>query len=447
MAVALALVQTPPPTNVRIVQTGAQLIKGTVFAGAWRYSSADFPAGSGERWDYGGFGLAFDPAACANGGLFSQNNSMQIAESCIPPVSTWSTSTTIGALPVATMVQGFIPAVDNYANNSGMWAPATPGDTSLAPGDCKFWGANLFCVQHLYYDGANDQNKAIWKRSPTLSGSSFSGFVRMNPTGWSGQNSAGASSQHPVSHYLVPVPTAYASSLGPMLAGGGGGSIVSTTSLGPSAFAFNPNAFTVGADLPATALQWYDSAHPNLGVWDPRASGNAPTTPSNKPYHWTGDATATSAVIPTGKRTMLHFGRGTGNFCYGIGTSDPTKDGTIDPVTGDVYCYDTQDSSTKGTHSSDHHPQVWAYDLNDLAAVKAGTKNPYDVLPYALWDLNLPTGLGTCTGTPGVGNSDNAPIGAVLGSIGGTEYLFVSFSYADHSDGNCRPLIGAFTFQ
>jgi hypothetical protein len=30
---------------------------------------------------------------------------------------------------------------------------------------------------------------------------------------------------------------------------------------------------------------------------------------------------------------------------------------------------------------------VWAYDLNDLAAVKAGQKRPWDVVPYATWEL------------------------------------------------------------
>jgi len=34
---------------------------------------------------------------------------------------------------------------------------------------------------------------------------------------------------------------------------------------------------------------------------------------------------------------------------------------------------------------------VWAYDAHDLAAVRAGTKNPWDVKPYAVWSLDLPT--------------------------------------------------------
>ena len=35
--------------------------------------------------------------------------------------------------------------------------------------------------------------------------------------------------------------------------------------------------------------------------------------------------------------------------------------------------------------------QVWAYDLNDWAAVRAGQKQPWDVVPYGVWPLTLPT--------------------------------------------------------
>ena len=33
---------------------------------------------------------------------------------------------------------------------------------------------------------------------------------------------------------------------------------------------------------------------------------------------------------------------------------------------------------------------VWAYDANDLAAVKRGEKRPWDVKPYLAWSLSLP---------------------------------------------------------
>ncbi|HYF59821.1 MAG TPA: hypothetical protein VEA81_12775, partial [Burkholderiaceae bacterium] len=33
---------------------------------------------------------------------------------------------------------------------------------------------------------------------------------------------------------------------------------------------------------------------------------------------------------------------------------------------------------------------VWAYNLNDLAATKAGTRTPWSNRPYALWSFSLP---------------------------------------------------------
>jgi hypothetical protein len=42
--------------------------------------------------------------------------------------------------------------------------------------------------------------------------------------------------------------------------------------------------------------------------------------------------------------------------------------------------------------------EVWAYDAHDLAAVRAGTKQPWEVAPYQVWTLNLPYGSGRIGG-------------------------------------------------
>jgi hypothetical protein len=95
-------------------------------------------------------------------------------------------------------------------------------------------------------------------------------------------------------------------------------------------------------------------------------------------------------VIPDGTRSALYFGsNGTGAACYGGGVSDPALHNVKD-ASGQNQCYDPVDSN-KGTHSYPYRYQVWAYDLNDFAAVKAGKLNPWDVRPYAVWELKLPT--------------------------------------------------------
>jgi len=68
---------------------------------------------------------------------------------------------------------------------------------------------------------------------------------------------------------------------------------------------------------------------------------------------------------------------------------DPLANTPVGDGSTDLYCPDNVDSN-KGTHAFPYVYMVWAYDANDLAAVKAGTKNPWDVLPYAYWQLPIP---------------------------------------------------------
>ena len=48
-------------------------------------------------------------------------------------------------------------------------------------------------------------------------------------------------------------------------------------------------------------------------------------------------------------------------------------------------------SLRKGTHGYPYRYQFWAYDLADFAAVKAGAKQPWEIVPYAVWPFELPT--------------------------------------------------------
>src|SRR6185295_13795968 len=64
---------------------------------------------------------------------------------------------------------------------------------------------------------------------------------------------------------------------------------------------------------------------------------------------------------------------GLGAFCY-----------------GEDECHDPE-VNTKGDHAYPYTYYVWAYDAHDLAAVKAGQKQPWEVTPYAVWPLDLPT--------------------------------------------------------
>ena len=84
--------------------------------------------------------------------------------------------------------------------------------------------------------------------------------------------------------------------------------------------------------------------------------------------------TMAGVVFPEGTRSVLFFGRqGLGKYCYGEASD------CGDPV-----------QTSKGGHAYPYAYYVWAYDALDLAAVKSGQRQPWDVKPYAVWELDFP---------------------------------------------------------
>ena len=106
-------------------------------------------------------------------------------------------------------------------------------------------------------------------------------------------------------------------------------------------------------------------------------------------------------MVP-GTLTVLFFGRHGETFCYGTGTSDKGLAGRR-PEHGDPFCYDPMDSS-KGVHGYPYSAYAWAYDANDLAAVRAGRRQPWSVKPYAVFTLpDMPASVGGATIDPATG--------------------------------------------
>ena len=136
-----------------------------------------------------------------------------------------------------------------------------------------------------------------------------------------------------------------------------------------------------------------------------------------------------TAVI-AGTRTALFIGRnGLGENCYGNGTSDPALGGTT-TADGVLYCYDPV-SNDKGTHAYPYRYQIWAYDLADFAAVKAGTKQPWDVVPYGVWPFDLP-----------IPEQQAVRIGGVAYDAQ-RQLLYIAQYRADHDSFSERPIIHA----
>jgi hypothetical protein len=172
-----------------------------------------------------------------------------------------------------------------------------------------------------------------------------------------------------VSGYMTSIPLEWRQAFGgPALTGNCCLSIISRTSYGPAVSAFNPDDLGSLDPVPSTPVLYYPGEHP-LAEWD-----------STGPY-FNGSTNIAGMAFPPGTRSVLFFGRqGIGTFCYGTGEE----------------CGDPVDSS-KGTHAYPYIHQVWAYDALDLLAVKEGSKNPWDILPYALWVLDEMDSEGSAT--------------------------------------------------
>jgi hypothetical protein len=249
--------------------------------------------------------------------------------------------------------------------------------TSVNPGDPNRelvggtlpWGSNLIVSVYSYYDANGTQVVSHFVRPMNLATTGqVTGPIRVGPLG------AGF-----YSGYMGLIPTEWQAKLGgPALTGNGGLGIISRTSYGPAAFAFDPSAMNSDG---AKALVYYPSDHTTLGPW------------SGASQYYSGSDTINGIVLPKGTSSILFFGRHGGSFCYGTGTSDQSKAGQ-QVGDGSTYCYDP-DNGSKGVHGYPYSSFVWAYDANDLAAVRTGAKQPWDVVPYAGWSLS---GMGANVG-------------------------------------------------
>jgi hypothetical protein len=163
------------------------------------------------------------------------------------------------------------------------------------------------------------------------------------------------------SGYMAAVPAEWQRLLGgPVLTGNCCLSILSRTSYGPAAAAMDPSHLGVSED--AVPLVYYTPEHQTLGAYG--APGSHPV--------FNGSTRIRGLVFPEGTASVLFFGAtGIGNYCYGYA-----------PDCG-APGYD------KGEHAYPYRAYVWAYDANDLAASRAGKVRPWNVKPYATWELPL----------------------------------------------------------
>ena len=342
----------------------------------------------------GGQAIAFNPAAAS---LFVSSAKGNVAEVTIPAAVIADESS---RMPAAAFLQGFAEPTEGHL--------AEVAKTGVLLSALIVHDGQLLGTASEYYDAENEQRVSHFARSLRLTDRSFRGWTQVWDEGKTGF----------VAGWLAAVPAEWRSLLGgAMITGQCCIPIISRTSWGPAAFAFDPASIGRRAAA-ATPLLYYSQEHPTLGAWDG----------SNERF---GNSTEVGGlVIVDGTRSALYFGRtGMGEACYGSGTSDKKLAGTIGED-GAKYCYDPT-SPYKGTHAYPYRYQIWAYDLSDLAAVKAGKRRPWEVVPYAIWPLEFPT-----------------PEPRV--SIGGIGYdpahrtIFVTQRHTDRDEFQSRPVIHTF---
>lgn len=362
------------------------------YAGAFRLPAGD---GNGDNFSAAGGPLAFNPARRS---LFAGARSGRVAEVTVPAAATRES---IADLPMAEYLQPFVDPTEGRISEVATDGAALAG---LLVHDGRLYGTAV-----IYYDASNTQSVSHFSRPLTLAERGASAMRRLGERGRTGL----------VAGYLALVPPEWQSRLGgPALTGQCCVPIVSRTSWGPAAFSWAPAALERSGDVAANPLVYYTAAHPTLGLWD----GSNPT--------YGGTIQMGGLAVIAGTRTALFIGRnGLGPFCYGNGTGDQALANTTGRD-GERYCYDPTNSD-KGQHAYPYRYQMWAYDLNDWAAVRAGTREPWSVKPYGVWPFELPFP------EPGV------RIGGVAYDAAG-QRLFVSQMHADRDGFAYRPLIHVF---
>jgi hypothetical protein len=329
--------------------------------------------------------------------------SNMVGEVSIP---TMVKGTSLVELKSATLIQSLRDPTEGHGVNP---------DNQMLMGGLLVSNGMLIGTEYVYYDANGEQAAAHFSHSTDLSRPSFQGFYSVSGGGGIGYASG----------WLAAVPEEWQLRLGgPAVTGNCCIPIVGRTSVGPSAFSFDPGKLTGSTSVPihANALLFYTLNHAILGPWGD----------SNPVY---GGATEVGGfALIGGTRTALYLGvNGRGQFCYGPGTTDQAQQGKPDGEGGN-YCYDPLDQD-KGNHAYPYNYQAWAYDLNDLAAVKAGRKQPWDVKPYAIWTITFPTG-GLVLHGYGIGGVAYDPVHRLV---------YVSQLCADGDDRDqCRGLVHAF---
>jgi hypothetical protein len=324
------------------------------YLGAFRLPQGDF---GGSRFGYGGHGVTpyHDPLV-GKITLFMEGHAWYpgyVAQVEIP--SSFIISSNWDDLPQAAVLQDFYDITDGksvtLADYTYFIYGLLPYNGRLIVGASEYYDAN--------YSQVNSHGVSGFSLSAT---NDFQGFFLVNA----------AANPRSLGGYMTTIPGEWRSTLGgPALTGNCCLSIISASSSGPAASVFDPDQVGTQNPITATTVLFYPLEHPLAG-------GDTQNSLFNLATHMGGMA------FPSGSRSVLFIGRqGVGAYHYGCGIDA----GESCPSDCDNACSIDPCDHSEGTHAYPYIHQVWAYDANDLVAVKNGQKQYWEVRPYATWTL------------------------------------------------------------
>ncbi len=336
-----------------------------------------------SRLAYGWTNITYNPA---NNSLFIvwHPYGKMLTEISIPEIIK---SNTFSSLKTASVIQSPIDITGWNINK--LWK-----DWDSSVSDWVLWwfmvyNNKLIWSVYSYYDADWKAYRSHYTASLnwTRNGINFSGMYRV----WENITNSWNTNWWYVWWYMTTIPTEWKDTLGwPAMTWLWWIAIISRSSYGPSVSVFDPDKLWTTDITPATMLIWYPSNHPTLWTYDWTSLYYNMSTQ----IRW--------IIFPEWTSSVLFFGAHwvwpswLWDSCYGIWTSDKSLDWKINEQWV-KYCYDPSDSS-KWTHAYPYVYRIWAYDANDLVKVKnwvinpdtKETYKPWDIKPYAIWNLDLP---------------------------------------------------------
>jgi hypothetical protein len=322
------------------------------YQGAFRLPADDFGVSS---LNYSQGPLTYNAAGHT---IFIVGHTYQqaIAEFAVPDLGNGDV---IADLPMAAApVQAFAPVIDRVAENPQ--AMDRIGGLALIAGPS---GDELLVNVYEYYDAPADDTHTtlVLRDAADLAGAQVDGFYAL-------QGAAHASG------WISPVPAAWQPLLGQAYITGNssGEPIIGRLSVGPSAFAFNPLDIVGSASIPGavTAIRLMDFSLDN-----PLHTDLANDSGAND--LWTHLSRAVYGFIVPGTRTYATLGHSGGHasgVCYKCTPSGADQD------CGGYCARDVDDYAT----------YYWLWDVADLAAVRNGDMEPWELRPYAYGEFPVP---------------------------------------------------------